>query len=285
MNTQAVSAPFTYLHPDFTQELIVSTNAPGSGGSVAGVTLGLDGYIYTNDNGGGVVQKWDPNNRVSVGGAMVSSHVASLSSAAYNGWGITTDSSGAIFHTTKTGATTAIVGSTGTFIDQVAIDPTGPFIAGADLSYGNVKLWDATTGALINTAAVGSGHRPDGIAFDSLGNIYTNNTDGTVTRIEFGSGYSAGPTGHTLIASGGFYGDLAGVGVDGSFYLSQYGTRFDNGAINGNTSIVKLSFNSSSGGTFVDGGRSSVPEPGIFGLMALPLLAFGFTARQRQKKA
>lgn len=320
------AAPFSFLHPDYQQELIVTTAIGGQ--AVAGVTLGLDGLLYTNGNGSPGISVWDPSNRVTINGSSVSSLVTSINNSSDDGWGITIDNTGnlymlgsnrlyqvdkttlsstfvgnagtyglaydratdsfysssgnSIIHTMKDGSSNTIVANTQGFIDQVAIDPTGNYIAGAECcsaSTGSIHIWDIHTGVLVVEADLNPDHAPDGLAFDTHGNIFTNNTDGTVTRIEFNSGYSAGSTGQTLIASGGFYGDLAGVGADGAFYLSQYGTRFDNGTTSSFSSIVKLSL--VGGGGFVDGGTggtnvppNNVPEPGTLALLGLGLLGF-----------
>jgi|GEM_PF-1683991 len=79
-------------------------------------------------------------------------------------------------------------------------------------------------------------NEPDGIAFHAAtGDVFTNNTDGTITRIRLGS-----PDSVTLFASGGFRGDLTQVGKDGCWYLTQNGTRFLDGVTSGDNSIVRV---------------------------------------------
>jgi hypothetical protein len=273
VSVPAIAGPFTFLDPAYTQELVVATD-----GNVAGVVLGKDGFLYTNDAGGGQVAKWNPATRVSVHGSSVYSSVAAVASAAGGNWGITIDSvgnlyslgssglyavdrttllgsligpagyyglaysaasdsfysstGGSIMNTKKDGTFSTLTSDVpGGFVDQVAIAPSGNFVAGALLSGNAVGLWNISTGVLAGTFDVG--HSPDGLAFDGSGNIFTNNTDGTVTRLNFSGANYTGFTGTTLIASGGFYGDLASVGTDGAFYLSQYGTRFDDGTLGG----------------------------------------------------
>lgn len=324
-------AQFTFLASDYHQELVVSS--PGSG-SVAGVILGKDGFLYTNDAGGSSIQKWDPSNTTATHGANLYNHVLTGSGAQGSNWGITIDSVGNLFslgssglyeinRTTLSGTlvgaagyyglaynkisdsfisstgsevietrkdgTTRSIFTYGSFIDQVAIDPTSGFVAGAILGSGQVGIWNFATGALVNTFAL-SGHSPDGLAFDKNGNIYTNNTDGTITALRFGvGGYAAGATGLDLIASGGFYGDLAGVGVDGAFYVSQYGTRYPDGFVDGSSaSIVRLTYDK---GGFVDGGTGgtdngggAVPEPSTYGLFGALALVGAAIVRRRLRR-
>lgn len=126
----------------------------------------------------------------------------------------------------------------GDFVDGIFFDPTGHFLFAADRSSDAVAVLDST-GALIQEVPLG--HEPDGIAFHTLGSSYvvTNNTDGTMSRIDFGGSYSqlAVVSG---FASGGFRGDLGQVGPDGCLYVTQDGTRYDDGTVTGSNSLVRL---------------------------------------------
>jgi hypothetical protein len=90
--------------------------------------------------------------------------------------------------------------------------------------------------------------QPDGVAFHKAAPkfVVTNNTDGTLTRFDFpGDDYTNVPT-QTLLAAGGFRGDIAQVGPDTCVYLPQQGTRFADGTISdvqdagSDNSIVRL---------------------------------------------
>lgn len=77
---------------------------------------------------------------------------------------------------------------------------------------------------------------PDGIAFHgTTGDVFTSNTDGTISRINPLTNVV------TAFASGGFRGDLAAVGSDGCWYVTQDGVRYNNGTTSpSGDSIVKI---------------------------------------------
>jgi sugar lactone lactonase YvrE len=83
---------------------------------------------------------------------------------------------------------------------------------------------------------------PDGIAFHASTPkfVVTDNTDGTMTRFDFpADDYTQVPV-QSVFASGGFRGDLSQVGADGCLYLTQAGTRYDNGVVTGENSLVQI---------------------------------------------
>jgi hypothetical protein len=83
---------------------------------------------------------------------------------------------------------------------------------------------------------------PDGIAFHAATPkfVVTSNTDGTMTRFDFpGDDFTQVPT-QSVLASGGFRGDLSQVGSDGCLYLTQDGTNFDDTSSSGEDSVVRI---------------------------------------------
>jgi uncharacterized repeat protein (TIGR01451 family) len=83
---------------------------------------------------------------------------------------------------------------------------------------------------------------PDGIAFHASSPkfVVTNNTDGTMTRFDFPlDNFTLAPV-QSPFASGGFRGDLGQVGADGCIYLTQDGTRYDNGTVTTENSLVRV---------------------------------------------
>lgn len=147
----------------------------------------------------------------------------------------------------------------------MAVAPTGEIFL-AVLGSSRIDVV-SDTGSLINTFNVA--HPADDIAFGD-GAAFGNNTDGTITKYDFaGPGFTGAVT-ETVIASGGAYGDLASVGPDGMFYVSQWGAiHWDDGSTTFENTIVRIGpdgFFSPSPGT----GR--VPEPSILFLMSLGLL-------------
>jgi hypothetical protein len=114
------------------------------------------------------------------------------------------------------------------FVDGMYFDPSGQYLF---LS----NRWPvfrltvlARDGSLVQHVPMTS--EPDGVAFHAGdGFVVTNNVDGTMTRFDFPAGdYTQAPT-QALFASGGFRGDLLQVGPDGCIYLTQKGTRYDDG--------------------------------------------------------
>jgi hypothetical protein len=111
---------------------------------------------------------------------------------------------------------------------------------------------------------------------------------GTITRYDFGSGYTSPPTNTTIIASGGSYGDITCTGSC-SFFVTQFynggfhgsalfGTHWDNGTTNNEPSIIRIG---TKDGCLFDPPVGYVPEPGSFVLMLVGFAALGFSRRVR----
>src|SRR5207247_10771973 len=125
------------------------------------------------------------------------------------------------------------------YVDGLAFDPTGAyiFLTNRRPSFSLVVI-DRVTGRVPQQVLMTS--EPVGLAFHASPDfVLTNNQDGTLTRFDFLAGYAAAPAQSTF-ASGGFRGDLMQVGPDGCVYLTQDGTRYDNGDQDRKNSIVQI---------------------------------------------
>ena len=252
-----------------------------------GMTNGTDGYVYANTSSG--IQQIDLNTWT------VTQTFAGSTGGTY---GIGTLPDGRIVHNDNyriwildptTGVDT-LVYSQASFIDDIAVSPTGEIFL-ADLGSSRLVVIN-DTGTVINT--VNTTHAPDGMAFGD-GAAFANNTDGTITRIDFaGAGYTGAAT-ETIFASGGNYGDLAAVGPDGAFYVSQwYGVDWGDAETTmttGGSTIVRISLiggGSTGGGGFdpspgtgpAPDPTTGVPAPGAGILFATGILGMMF----RRKK-
>ena len=129
-------------------------------------------------------------------------------------------------------------------IDGIFFEPNGNFLFLSQ--YPQTLVVMSRDGTIVQNISVPG--QPDGVAFHKAAPkfVVTNNTDGTLTRFDFpGDDYTKVPT-QTLLAAGGFRGDIAQVGPDTCVYLPQQGTRFADGTISdvqdagSDNSIVRL---------------------------------------------
>jgi hypothetical protein len=126
-----------------------------------------------------------------------------------------------------------------TFIDGIFFDPTGAylFMAVRTPQMGLVIL--NRNGAVVQKVPMST--FPDGVAFhQSPDFVVTNNNDGTISRFEFPSNDYSLPPSQTLLASGGFRGDIAQVGPDRCLYVTQAATRFNDGTTTSANSVVRI---------------------------------------------
>ena len=140
---------------------------------------------------------------------------------------------------TTTGTLSTV--TSGGFVDQIIYDPTGNylFLSNRDLNALTILKRDGT---LVQNVPLVFGGGPDGIAFHATAPTFvlTNNNDGSLTRFDFpGSDFTQTPT-QSVFASGGFRGDMSQVGPDGCLYLTQAGTRYDDGTVTGQNSLVQI---------------------------------------------
>lgn len=113
----------------------------------------------------------------------------------------------------------ARISDTGSY-DGVAFTPDGQHLWAAEPSTGDVVEF-ARSGTVEHSIFIGRG--PDGIAVARnaapngvAGNVFVNDNDGTIVRIDPNSSYAV-----TVVASGGSRGDFSTVGPDGCLYVTQ----------------------------------------------------------------
>ena len=278
---------------------------PSSG---VGMTNGLDGYIYTITSSG--LYRFDPNNWSSPAQFLTGTYIGA------QGYGITTLPDGRIAYTDSSGSSsvwlytpnanpslgtnTYLTTLPGVLIDGMIAGPTGA-IALAGQSNSSIAII-SSTGSLINSFP--TTHFPDGLAFSGVtasNTLYSNNNDGTISKYVLGPGYTGVPTITDIATGSGAYGDLAGVGPDCGFYVSQYengsyhgatpgvGTNWDNFTTNAEASIIRIGHVGGHDGTPDEGCEfytpftTTVPEPGTFVFMVVGgLTALAYVRRRRQ---
>jgi hypothetical protein len=124
--------------------------------------------------------------------------------------------------------------------DGLALSPDGAFAFAAE---GGINVVDTATGAIAQHISDTTGHCcADGMAFHAGTPqfVVSNNTDGSITRYDFPGGDFSKPPTQSNFANGGSRGDLTDVGADGCLYLTQANTRFADGTVTGQGSLVKL---------------------------------------------
>lgn len=211
-----------------------TTTLPSSVG--LGLTNSADGGVYANTGSG--VEKVDPATGAVLAGPF---------GLAGNFLGIALDpithnlvyvSQRGISWVNPALTASGNISSAGRAGDGLYVDPSGQFIF---IASSGIDIYNRD-GTFVQNVPTVAGHHPDGMAFHSGASqfVVSNNTDGTISRYDFPSGdFTKIPT-QSLIASGGFRGDLAGVGSDGCLYVTQDGTRYADGTITGDNSIVKI---------------------------------------------
>jgi hypothetical protein len=284
--TQNASHQGTNLHSSIATHTIAGLFNTGYG-----LAKGLDGYIYTPTGGG--LQRFDPSNWASP--------AQNLSgTAGGQGYGITTLPDGRIAYSDGAGPSSIYlydpVLTTNTWIytapyqvDDIEASATGAIAMAGRGSSGSIIII-SNTGSFINSFATGS-HFPDGLAFGdgvTANWLYSNNNDGSITQYQLGPNYSGTPTMVDIatqsalpLGIGRAYGDLAAVGPDCAFYVTQFdngnmngsnagiGTHWDNLVTNNEASIVRIAAVDRNGIEYCGFGTATenVPEPGSLSLL------------------
>lgn len=239
--------------------VIATHTIAGLPASGVGMTNGLDGYVYTITSSG--LYRFNPSNWAAPAQLLTGTATGA------QGYGITTLPDGRIAYTDSAsssnvwvytpnanpnlGTNTWVYTTPNVLIDGMVAGPTGA-IALAGQSNSSVVII-SSSGALIQSFS--TPHYPDGMAFGNdptTGTLYSNNNDGTISKYVLGPGYTNAPVITDIAWGSGAYGDLASVGPDCAFYVSQYengsyhgatpgvGTNWDNATTNGQASIVRI---------------------------------------------
>lgn len=213
--------------------------------SGVGMTNGLDGYVYTVTGSG--LYRFNPSNWAAPAQYLTGT-------VGGQGYGITTLPDGRIAYTDSAnssnvwvytpnanpllGTNTHVYTITNVLIDGMVAGPTGA-LALAGQSNQSITII-SSSGSLIQS--FGTPHYPDGMAFGddpTTGTLYSNNNDGTISKYVLGLGYTNLPVITDIATGSGAYGDLAAVGPDCAFYVSQY----ENGSYHGATPGVGTNWN------------------------------------------
>ena len=252
--------------------------------TIAGLAMGnnltkaKNGFLYLPTTAG--LQRVDPNNWATP--------AVTVTGAGGPGYGVNSLPNGNIVYAAGGGSNDiriynptsnldSLVYTAPTLVDDIETSPTG-IIALAGQGNNSIILLNSTGGLIQSFPTT---NFPDGLAFASTATppaLFSNDNMGTITKYDFGLGYASAPTLTTIIASGGSYGDIATVGPDCAFYVTQFfnsgihgsalfGTHWDNGVTNNDPSIIRIALKD---GSCLFDPPHNVPEPSA---LALALLA------------
>ena len=262
-----------------------------------GMVKGLDGYIYAPGQAG--LQRfnlstWGPAQSLA-------------GTAAGPGYGATLLQDGRIVYNAGSGSNDIHIYNPGTgldstiysasgLIDDIEAGPGG-LIALAGQANQQIIVINSSGGVVSQFTTT---HYADGLAFGdgSASNaLFSNNNDGTITRYSWTSGISGAPSSMVDIAGiSGAYGDLASVGPDCAFYVSQFnnawtahgnifgvGTNWDLPVTNADGSIIRIASTAGGADGLPECGfynvYEHVPEPATFATIGMA--SFGLLFRKR----
>ena len=282
----------------------VTVTHPISGLSTSGygMTKGVDGKIYTVTGSG--LERFNPSNWAAPAALMPGS-------IGGPGWGVTTMSDGRIAYSDSSNIyaynpvtfTQTLLYTSGPQVDDIEASNSG-YIAITGHSNNTITIL-TNAGAPVLTFA--TPHAPDGLAFGdgttSPNMLFSNNNDGSITRYKLTAGYGSLLSAVDIATNlpqtypvGGAYGDLASVGPDCAFYVTQYenggsngstpgvGTHWDNGSTTADASIIRIAMVDSTGLEVCgfDSTNHPSPEPSTFVMAGLGAIGVWCASRRRR---
>jgi len=234
------------------------------------MTTHSNGSIYTNTSGG-VVRLSDTGSQLGIGG--LGGNALGIAEDPLTGELYYVGSTNDIRRVTPAlGQVGGVFANNGGFTDGILWNADGSLLYTSDRTQNTLDIF--TRGGVLD-ASIALGHEPTSAAVSLGGFVLTNNTNGTVSRVNTDGTVQ-------LFASGGFRGDLGLVGADGCWYISQAGTRYNNGTISGENSIVRICADAGGGFVPAPGLSQNVPEPGTLALLGFGLAGLAATRRRRQ---
>jgi hypothetical protein len=238
------------VHP----ETIISSPAGG-----CGITLGLDGFIYSNmNNGTSGVARIDPatgaattfgppGNALGIAVDPVTGHLVYPDQGCRPAF-VTPQPP--TCNITEIDPVTHVVTNVLAldphqigYVDGVVFDPTGSYLFLTNRFPSKELVVIARSVGVANIVRrIPVPSDPVGIAFHASPQfVVTNNQDGTISRFDFPAGnFTLAPT-VTTFASDGFRGDLVQVGPDACLYVTQNGVRNNDGdPVDNTNSLVQI---------------------------------------------